>query len=106
MARELPSHANRDPENGKAGNNVSFHDLLPPTWDRLLGFLAKCRNPSEPTLVIDATPRMSQPLAIMLRLSGTVAGSGIAIGAARLIPPRIDIEERHIATDRLVAELG
>ena len=41
----------------------------------------------------------------MLRLSGTVAGSGIAIGPARLLPPRIDIEERHIASNRLLAEL-
>lgn len=42
----------------------------------------------------------------MRRLSGTGAGSGIAIGPARLLPPRIEIEERHIATDALRDELG
>jgi phosphoenolpyruvate-protein phosphotransferase (PTS system enzyme I) len=38
-------------------------------------------------------------------LSGIGAGNGIAIGAARLLPPRIAIEESRIATERIVSEL-
>ncbi len=41
----------------------------------------------------------------MRHLSGTGAGSDTAIGPARLLPPRLEIEERRVATDRIVAEL-
>jgi len=41
----------------------------------------------------------------MENLDGTGAGSGVAIGVAEPLASRVDVEERHIATDRLVAEL-
>jgi phosphotransferase system enzyme I (PtsI) len=41
----------------------------------------------------------------MESLDGTGAGSGIAIGVAQPLAPHVDVEERHVATDRLVSEL-
>jgi phosphotransferase system enzyme I (PtsI) len=41
----------------------------------------------------------------MRHLFGTGAGSGVAVGPARLLPPRIELEERRIAADRIVSEL-
>lgn len=42
----------------------------------------------------------------MRHLSGTGAGIGIAIGAARLLPPRLHVEQRTIAAEHVAAELG
>jgi len=42
----------------------------------------------------------------MLRLSGTAAGSGIAIGPVRLPAAGILVEERHVAPDRRLAEVS
>lgn len=42
----------------------------------------------------------------MRHLSGTGAGSGIAIGVARPLPPRAHVEERHIPSAAIRAELG
>lgn len=41
----------------------------------------------------------------MRHLSGTGAGSGIAVGVAKLLPPRIQIEERSIPPAEIRAEL-
>lgn len=42
----------------------------------------------------------------MRHLSGIGVGRGIAVGVAKLLPPRIQIEERSIPSDRILAELG
>ena len=42
----------------------------------------------------------------MLRLAGTAAGNGIAVGPVRLPAARILVEERRMRPDRVVAELS